>query len=255
MRCSRPGVPGTAHGRARVAGSRCRGGSRAASVRPGTADVGQVVDVGHPPRLGAGGQEGVGQVDDRGHVLEGDADGLEGDRRSTRPAWPGRRPGSASRRCARTGPGAGRPARSWSACRSTGRPAGRRSTTRGSSTITARFIASHFRAMPGSRRAGQAQRAAVARPDRRADGGDLVLGLERLDPEVLVARELVEDVAGRGDRVRAVEQRPVGLLAGDHEAQGGRLVAGDVAVRAGRQVGRRRPGSVVWNISVVSPKA
>ena len=37
-------------------------------------------------------------------------------------------------------------------------------------------------------------RAAVARADRRADRRDLVLGLERLDAEGLVARQLVEDV-------------------------------------------------------------
>jgi hypothetical protein len=47
--------------------------------------------------------------------------------------------------------------------------------------------------------------------ERRADGGgdagDLVLGLERADAEVLVLRELVQDVGGRGDRVAAEEQR------------------------------------------------
>ena len=70
-------------------------------------------------------------------------------------------------------------------------------TTSGSSTITARPIASVLSAMPGPDEAVIPSDAAVARPDGGADRGDLVLGLERLDPERLVGRELVEDVAGR----------------------------------------------------------
>ena len=114
-------------------------------------------------------------------------------------------------------------------------------TTSGSSTMTARPIASD---LEGDARAGagrHAHRAAVARADGRADGRDLVLGLEGLDAEVLVAGQLMEDVAGRGDRVRAVEQRPLGELAGGHEAERRRLVAGDVAVRAGGELGRLDP--------------
>ena len=45
-----------------------------------------------------------------------------------------------------------------------------------------------------------------------ADAGDLVLGLEGADAEVLVLRQLVEDVGRRGDRVAAQEQRQLGLL-------------------------------------------
>ena len=41
------------------------------------------------------------------------------------------------------------------------------------------------------------ERAAVARADRRGDRGDLVLGLERPDAELLALGELVEDVGGR----------------------------------------------------------
>ena len=38
---------------------------------------------------------------------------------------------------------------------------------------------------------------------RRADAGDLVLGLERRDAEVLVLAQLVQDVRRRRDRVGA----------------------------------------------------
>ena len=68
-------------------------------------------------------------------------------------------------------------------------------TTSGSSTIIASPIASLFSAIPGPDVRGHAHRAAVARADRGTDGRDLVLGLERLDAEVLVARQLVQDVA------------------------------------------------------------
>ncbi len=49
----------------------------------------------------------------------------------------------------------------------------------------------------GARRAGDAERAAVGRADRRADAGDLVLGLEGQDVEVLVLGQLVQDVRRR----------------------------------------------------------
>ena len=60
-------------------------------------------------------------------------------------------------------------------------------TTSGSSTITARFIASLLSAMPGPLEVGDAERAAEGGADRGADRGDLVLGLEGGDAEVLVA--------------------------------------------------------------------
>ena len=81
--------------------------------------------------------------------------------------------------------------------------------------------------------------AAVRGADRGTDGGDLVLCLEGLDAEVLVARELVQDVARRGDRVAAVDELAVGQLRGSHETERGRLVARDVAVRARLELGRR----------------
>ena len=79
-------------------------------------------------------------------------------------------------------------------------------TTSGSSTMTARPMRLGLERDARAGAGGQPERAAVARADGGADRRDLVLGLERLDAEVLVARQLVEDVAGRRDRIGAVEQ-------------------------------------------------
>src|SRR5690606_13145676 len=95
--------------------------------------------------------------------------------------------------------------------------------------------------LQGDARSGRARHRQVAGeggPDRGADGGDLVFGLERLHSEVLVSRQFVEDVGGRRDRVRAVEQRQVGRLGGGDETPGEGEVAGDVRVGPRRQ-GRR----------------
>ena len=124
--------------------------------------------------------------------------------------------------------------------------------TSGSSTMTARPMPSLLRAMPGPLVPVMPMAAAEGRADGRADGRDLVLGLEGLDAEALEARQLVQDVAGRRDRVAAVEQRPARELAGGEEAQRRRLVAGDVAVEAGLQL-RLRHVVVLANASVVSP--
>ena len=70
-------MPGTAHGRASVFGSRSYGWNVSFSVQFGTEMSGQVVDVRDQPRLGAGGEERVRQVDDRRHVLQGEAPGLD----------------------------------------------------------------------------------------------------------------------------------------------------------------------------------
>ena len=82
------------------------------------------------------------------------------------------------------------------------------------------------------------ERATVAGTDSRADGGDLILGLESLHAEILVATEFVQDIAGRRYGVAAVENIQSRLLPGCDKSQRGALVAGDVAVGAFRH--RRR---------------
>ncbi len=72
-------------------------------------------------------------------------------------------------------------------------------------------------------------------PSDGADGRDLVLRLERADPEPLVLGQLVQDVGGRGDRVGAEEQRQPGQLGRRDQAVGQGGVAADVPVGAGRQ--------------------
>ena len=89
---------------------------------------------------------------------------------------------------------------------------------------------------PRPARSRHAQRAAERRADGGPDRGDLVLGLEGADAEVLVPREVVEDVGGRRDRVRAQEERQLRLHARRDQPEGERLVARDVPVGAGREL-------------------
>ena len=92
---------------------------------------------------------------------------------------------------------------------------------------------------PGAGGGGDAQRAAERRAQRRTDAGDLVFGLEGRDAERLVLAQLVQDVAGRRDRVRAEEHRQPGDLPRGHDPVGDRGVAGDLAVVARGQRRRR----------------
>ena len=75
--------------------------------------------------------------------------------------------------------------------------------------------------------------------DGHAGSADLVFGLQRADTEVLVPRELVEDVRRRRDRVRRVGDRELAALRGGDQAVGEGDVAGDVAIAPRRQVGRQ----------------
>ena len=125
----------------------------------------------------------------------------------------------------------------------------------GSSRLMARLMVSLLRATPGPLRGGHAEVAGEGGAQRGADGGDLVLGLERAHAEVLVLRQLVQDVGCRRDRVEPERDRQVGQLAGGDEAPGQRGVAGDVGVLARLAAW---PAAIAYgwsNSSVVSPKA
>src|SRR5688572_11121736 len=91
---------------------------------------------------------------------------------------------------------------------------------------------------PGAGRRADAERAAEACAERRADRGDLVLRLEGAHAELLVVRELLEDPRRRSDRVRAEEERQLRFHRRGDQAVRERLVAGDLAVEARRE--RRR---------------
>ena len=74
--------------------------------------------------------------------------------------------------------------------------------------------------------------AAEGRAEGGADAGDLVLGLEGPDAELLAPAQLVEDVGGRRDRIAAEEDRQAGEPRGGDQAPGQGLVAGDLDVLA-----------------------
>ena len=265
IRCSSPATPGRAQGRARVTGSRSNGrntgspsGRRRRSARSRSRPAGRAARAtsGQPPRLGAVGQVAVGQQQHRRAVGGARSAPPPSRRRSSRRGARRDRPAPAPRRCGRTSPAAGRPARSWSAARSTGPPRWTSTTTSGSSSDTASPIVSLFSARPGPGRRGHPDRAAVGRAERRADRGDLVLGLDGRHAEPLEPAQRVQDVRRRRDRVRArapaAARTPVRRR--DQPVRQ-RDVAGDVAVRARPRPAPAPPRTSTANASVVSPNA
>ena len=114
-------------------------------------------------------------------------------------------------------------------------------TSSGSSVITREADGLGLQRDAGAGGAGDAERTAVGRADCRADAGDLVLGLEGQDVEVLVLGQLVQDVRRRRDRVAAEHHLDVGELTGRDDAVGQRGVARDLPVLTGLQLGRATP--------------
>ena len=147
------------------------------------------------------------QQDHRRAVADRDPHRLERRRRSSRPACSARSPAAATRRGGRTAPSAGPTARSWSASRSTGRRAARRS-------IDHRQLEHHrqpdrlgLQVHARAARRGDAEPAAERGAQRHPGGGDLVLGLDRAHAELVVARELVQQLGGGRDRIARQQQR------------------------------------------------
>ena len=69
------------------------------------------------------------------------------------------------------------------------------------------------------------ERAAEGRADGRADSGDFIFGLEGLDAKVFEVRQALQDRAGGGDRIAAIEQGPVRQLRSGDKTEHGGLVA------------------------------
>ena len=247
MRCSRPGVPGIAHGRASVSSSR-RYGQNSAGLSGSPAPwlvlvakagsiVGSSDELGDPPRLGAVGEHAVGQQHHRRAVGDRDPDGLQGRveavagraRRDDRDRGLAVAPEHRLQQVGLLG---------------LGRQSGRRATALDvddqQRELGHHRQADRLRLQRDARAGGRghAEAAGERRADGGADAGDLVLGLERRDAEGLVLAQLVEDVGGRRDRVGAEEQRQPRLHAPGDQAVGEREVAGDVAVGARRHRGR-----------------
>ena len=90
-----------------------------------------------------------------------------------------------------------------------------------------------------ARCAGDRDGPGPAGTDGCADGRDLVFGLEGDDVVVLVLGQVMQDVAGGRDGVRALEERLTCQVRRCHKAQGQGLVARDVAVGAWLELGGR----------------
>jgi hypothetical protein len=86
--------------------------------------------------------------------------------------------------------------------------------TSGSSEETASPIVSDLSATPGPEVVVTPSAPPKARAERHADAGDLVLGLHRRHAVALEGRERVQDVGGRGDRIRPEHQRQAGPVRG-----------------------------------------
>ena len=124
----------------------------------------------------------------------------------------------------------------------------------GSSTEMASEMVSLLSATPGPARGGDAEVSGERRAEGHADRGDLVFGLHRADTEVLVLRQLVEDVARRRDRVRPERDGQRGELSGGDDAPGRARCCPVMLVYspAGRRAGRT--SNRCPTASVVSPK-
>ena len=238
MRWARPGVPGIAHGprAVLVAGVGLEGLVR--RLREVRVDLRQRAGVGDPPRLARVGQEQVGEQDHRRAVADGDPRRLVGGLEAL-----ARRGGRhhRQRRLAVAAVDGHQQVRLLGLGRHAGRRAGalhvdddQRQLERDRQPDRL-GLEVHARAARG----GDAEAAAERRAQRHAGGGDLVLGLDRPHAEVLVPRELVQQLGGGRDRVAGEHERQAGPDAGGQQAERGGRRAVDVAVGAGRDVGRR----------------
>ena len=199
---------------------------------------GSDVDVGQQPRLGAVGQIAVGQQDHRRAVLDGDPGRLDGGvealgRAVARHDGQRRLAVTAEHRDVEVGGlGLGGQAGGGPAALDVDEQQRQLHRHRQRDRLA---LERHARTRGG----GHAEVAGEGGAERHADRCDLVLGLHGADAEVLVLRQLVEDVGRRRDRVRAERDRQLGELAGGDEAPRQRRVARDARVLAGGQ--RRGP--------------
>src|ERR1051325_1200187 len=68
--------------------------------------------------------------------------------------------------------------------------------------------------------------------DRGADRGDFVFSLKRLDAEVLVSRQFMQDVRRGRDGIRTIEQAAAGQFRGGYKTNRRRFVTSNLAVAA-----------------------
>ena len=112
-------------------------------------------------------------------------------------------------------------------------------TTSGSSSIAARPIVSAFRSMPGPLVAVTPSAPPKAAPSAIPAAAISSSAWIVRTPSACVARELVQQLGGGRDRVAGEQQRQPAARRGGDQAERGRGRAVDLAVGAGRDVGRR----------------
>ena len=200
-------------------------------------ELGIGADIGHRPRLGRVGNIAVGQQDHRGHVLrrdphrldraiEGIAGAAGGDHRDRGIAV------AAIDRLIKV------------ALLGLGRQAGRRPAALRVDDYQGQ-LGHHRQAHrlglerdTRARAGGDAQMPGVRGANRSGNRGDLILSLEGGDAEFLEADQIVQDRAGRRDRIAAKEHRQMRQLRTGYQPQRDRFGPGDGAIEPGRSFDR-----------------
>ena len=113
-------------------------------------------------------------------------------------------------------------------------------TTSGSSSIAARPIVSAFRSIPGPLVAVTPRWPPKAAPSAIPAAAISSSAWIVRDARAVVARELVQQLRGGRDRIAREQQRQAALHGGGDQPERGRRRAVDLAVGAGRDVGRGR---------------
>ena len=258
IRCSSPGVPGIAHGRASVSASRLYGRNPLSSFGVGREcrrDVGEGVDVRDQPRLGAVRKVRVGEQEDRRAVLHRYPRRL--DRRVEAPR---------RRRGRDDGHGRlGVPAEQHH--EQIGLLGLRRHARRRAGPLNIDDEQGQFerdsephglRLQHDSRpsRGRDAESTTERSTERRSGCGDLVLRLKRTDAEVLQLGELLENVGRRRYGVGAEKQRKPGQLARSDESIGESRIPRHLSIRPRLDLRRRdlvRAREILRRLAVVPP--
>ena len=168
-------------------------------------DLRQVGDVGDPPGLGGVGEEGVGEQDHRRPVADRDPHRLD---RGVEAVGRGRGGDHRQRRLAVAAVDRHQQVGLLGLGRHPGRGAGALHVDDHQRQLEHRREADRLRLQVHARAAGRgdAELAGEGGAERHVDGGDLVLGLHGADAEAVVAREVVQQLGGRGDRIGGEER-------------------------------------------------
>ena len=191
----------------------------------------EILELRDPPRFGAVGQVAVGEHEHGGHVTHGDAKRLDRDVEAIRRTGRGQ---NGDRAFAVAAEGGLQQVRLLGL----GGQAGGRAAPLNVHNHQGQFHHDRqvdgfaFQADSRAAGAGNRKRSAESRPDGRTHGGNLVLVLDSPHVQMLQLGQLVEQVAGRSNRVGTVDQRLAGQARRRGEAKRGGLVPIDNPVGA-----------------------